>query len=155
MSIHDKIKDRLYVGSDEDLESDLTTSAFSEITDSVRDPLTAIRVLAITIPAEIAFTAVFIFAREKVLDFLSDGEVFGYAALVTFALGFLTVYTVYRLAQQRLDRNSSRPSISSGIMSGYAGHEHRSSKRWIWFISAAAGVLNTLFFFALYSFRLN
>jgi hypothetical protein len=115
----------------------VATSAFSEITDSIIDTHSAIKVLAITVTAQIGTFLMFYVSKDKVIEFLADSEtdVWIYSSIVIFVIGFLTAFAVYRLVANKW------PHHGSGIF--------------IWLVSIAAGFLNIGFFFMLINFQMK
>ena len=113
------------------------TSAFSSVTDSIIDTHTAIKVLAITVSAEIGAFLMLYVAKDKVIEALEDseGDVWIYASIAIFVVGLLTAFAAYRLIANKW------PHYGSGIM--------------IWFVSAAAGLANIGVFFVILTFRLR
>lgn len=120
-----------------DVVGSVATSAFSEITDSIRDPHSAIKVLAITVTTEIGAFVMFYFAKDKVIEYLSESEVdiWIYGGIAVFLIGFLTAFAAYRLIAIKW------PHISARLM--------------IWLVSTAAGLLNLGLFFALITFQMK
>jgi hypothetical protein len=59
----------------EELEYRVAKSAFFAVTDSISDTQGAIKVLAITVTAEIGAFAMLYVSKDKVLDFLASGDV--------------------------------------------------------------------------------
>jgi hypothetical protein len=122
----------------EEVLASVATSAFSNITDSIIDVHTAIKVLAITVTAEIGLFAMFYVSKDKVLEFLADPEndsfwIYGSGAV--FVIGFLTAFAVYRLVANKWP--------------------HHGPHLLIWLVSIGAGVLNVLLFFALVTFEMR
>jgi hypothetical protein len=118
----------------EDVENRVERTAFYAITDSIRDTQSAIKVLAITVTAELGALAMIYVNRDEVYNFLEAGdEVWYYAAAGVFVVGFLTAFAAFRL----LPRRFPKPFF------GYT----------IWVISITAGVLNLCLFEALTGFR--
>jgi len=117
--------------------SEVAASAFSNITDSIIDTHSAIKVLAITVTAELGGFAMFYVAKDKVEESLADDEtgVWIYAAIAIFLVGFLTAFAGYRLIANKW--------------------RHRYSGILIWIVSIAAGAANIVLFlaFLVLSFR--
>ena len=110
----------------------VASSAFHTITDSIIDVHSAVKVLAITVTAEIVAFAMYYVSKDKVLEFLADeqnGSFWLYASIAIFLIGFLTAFSIYRLISNKW--------------------RHRGSHIYIWLVSIAAGVFNVLLFFAL------
>ena len=110
---------------------EVITTAFSSITDSVIDVHSAVKVLAITVTAELGVLTMVLFAREKLSESLADqGDNFWiYGSVAVFVNGFLIAFALHRLIIQRWP---------------YAG-----AYLAIWVVSAFAGVANFFLFFVL------
>ena len=122
----------------EELVAHVATSAFSNITDSIIDAHSAIKVLAVTVTAEIGAFAMFYVSKDKVTEFLAESEndnFWIYGSLVIFAIGFLTAFAIYRLVANKW------PHATAHLM--------------IWIVSISAGLLNVLLFFALTTFEMR
>ena len=120
----------------EEVEYRVERSAFFTITDSIRDTQSAIKVLAITVTAELGLFAMIYVSKDEVFKFLeSDENVWIYASAGVFLVGFLTAFAAFRL----LPRRFPRPFF----------------KYTIWIVSAAAGLSNIALFFALVNFRMR
>ena len=117
--------------------TEVAASAFSNITDSIIDTHSAIKVLAITVTAELGGFAMFYVAKDKVEESLADDEtgIWIYAAIAIFLVGFLTAFAGYRLIANKW--------------------RHRNSGILIWIVSIAAGAANIVLFlaFLVLSFR--
>ena len=115
----------------------VAASAFSEITDSIIDTHSAIKVLAITVTAQIGTFLMFYVSKDKVIEFLEDAEndVWIYGSIIIFVIGFLTAFAVYRLVANKW--------------------HHRNSGIYIWLVSIAAGVLNIAIYYMLINFQLR
>jgi len=115
----------------------VATSAFAEITDSIIDTHSAIKVLAITVTAELGAFLMLYVSKDKVIEYLEDSEndVWIYGSVVIFVIGFLTAFAVYRLVANKW------PHPTSGVM--------------IWLVSAAAGFLNIAIYYMLINFQLR
>jgi hypothetical protein len=115
----------------------VAASAFYDVTDSIIDAHTAVKVLAITVAAEIGGIAMILIAKDLVRTSLNDAEtdVWIYAGIAVFVVGFLTVFAIYKLAAKRW------PHQSSGLM--------------IWVVSVAAGVLNIAVIYTLVAFEMH
>lgn len=122
---------------DEDVGYHVASSAFTTITDSIIDTHSAVKVLAITVTAEIFAFVMLYFAKDKVLDSLdeSGSEVWIYAAIGTFVAGFLTVFASFPLLPTR--------------------YRKRIPKYAIWFVSVVAGLANIALFFVLLTFKIG
>ena len=116
----------------------VTSSAFRNVTDSIIDAHSAIKVLAITITAEFGAFAMYYVSKDKVLDFLADernDSFWIYASIGVYLIGFLTAFSIYRLAANKWP--------------------HQSAHIYTWLVSITAGVLNVLLFFALTAFEMR
>ena len=116
----------------------VASSAFAEITDSIMDVHSAVKVLAITVTAEIVAFAMYYVSKDKVLEFLADernGNFWLYASIAVFLIGFLTAFAIYRLAANKW--------------------RHHGSHIFLWLVSIAAGVMNVLLFFGLTTLELR
>ena len=82
----------------EDVEYSVGKSAFFAITDSIIDTQSAIKVLSITVTAEIGALAMTYLSKGEVLKFLEAGaNVWIYASIGAFLVGFLTCFAAFRL----------------------------------------------------------
>jgi hypothetical protein len=118
---------------DQDIvERRVASTAFSALTDSIVDTQSAIKVLSVTVTAEIGALVMIYVSKGLVYEFLnSDDNIWIYAGIGVFLVGFFTAFAVIRL----LPRNSP------GIFYAYT----------IWFFSIAAGIANVgLFYLLLY-----
>lgn len=115
----------------------VAATAFYDVTDSIIDGHTAVKVLAITVAAEIGGIAMILFAKDLVRSSLydADTDMWIYAGAAVFVVGFLTVFAIYKLAAKRW------PHRSAGLM--------------IWVISVAAGVLNICVIYVLVAFEMR
>ena len=106
-------------------------AVFSDITDSIVDTHSAVKVLAITLTMEICGLGIFFVARDKVTRALgeSDTNIWIYVSAAVFAVGFLSFFAVYRLMANKW------PHPGSGLNN--------------WLVSIGGGLLNVLLFFAL------
>ena len=117
---------------------EVTSSAFSNITDSIIDVHSAVKVLAITVTAEIVAFAMYYVSKDKVLEFLADesnGDFWIYASIAVFLIGFLAAFSIYRLISKKW--------------------RHYGAHIFIWFVSFAAGGFNVLLFFFLTAFEMR
>jgi hypothetical protein len=123
--------------TEEDVAVRVAASAFSNITDSIVDTHSAIKVLAITVTAELGAFAMFYVSKDKVVESLaeSDLEVWLYGGLVVFVIGFLTAFAAYRLVANKWP--------------------HRRFRLYIWPVSICAGILNVLLFFGFVTLELR
>lgn len=109
----------------------VVASSFSNITDSIIDTHSALKVAAITLTAEFGVLAMFVIAREKLVESLSEmgDDFWAYGSVAVFANGFLIAFAMYRLFAERW-----RYAWAHIV---------------IWIISVAAGVFNLFLFFVL------
>ena len=126
-----------YWRDEDQVAREVTSSAFSNLTDSILDTHSAVKVLAVTVTAEIVAFAMFYVSKDKVQEFLADSEssVLAYGSVAVFLIGFLTAFAVYRLIERKLPRTV--PKIT------------------IWLVSIAAGIANLGLFFFLVSVELR
>jgi hypothetical protein len=121
---------------EEDIERQVGRSAFFAMTDSIIDTQSAIKVLSITVTAEIGVLAMFYFSKDQVFEFLKSGDnVWFYATIGVFVVGFLTAFAAFRL----LPRSFPRPFF----------------RYTIWIISIASGIANVVLFFVLTNFQIR
>ena len=116
----------------------VASSAFREITDSIIDVHSAVKVLAITVTAEVVAFAMYYVSKDKVLEFLEDeqnGSFWLYASIAIFLIGFLSAFSIYRLAANKW--------------------RHTGSHIYIWLVSIAVGTFNVLLFFFLTAFEMR
>src|SRR5690348_9080173 len=75
------------------------SSAFGNLTGWIVDTQSAITALAITVPAEIGGLVMLYMAKDKVSDAMrsSDGDVWIYAAIGVFLVGFIGAFAAFRL----------------------------------------------------------
>jgi hypothetical protein len=119
---------------EKDLEYRVGKTAFTAITESIVDTQSAIKVLAVTVTAEIGALVMYYIAKDKVLDFLeSEGNFWIYASIGIFLIGFLTAFAALRLAPVRSRRRYLTYTI--------------------WPISIAAGLANITLFLVLTTFQ--
>lgn len=123
--------------SEEELATRVAVSAFSNITDSIIDTHSAVKVLAITVTLEICGLAMLYVAKDKVTNALaeSDGEIWIYVSAAVFVVGFLSSFAIYRLVAKKWP--------------------HTGSRLMIWLVSVGVGLLNVLLFFALITFEMR
>ena len=135
MALKDRMKD-VWQDSDE-VERKVASSAFSSITDSIVDTDSAVKVLAVTVTAEIAAFTMLYVSKDKVQDYLAESgnNVSIYGSFAAFLIGFLTAFAAFRLIFGNFPRNAP----------GYM----------IWPISLAAGVGNVALFFLLINFQMR
>jgi hypothetical protein len=113
-------------------------SAFANLTDSIIDVHSAVKVLAVTVTAEIVAFAMYYVSKDKVLEFMSDernGSFWLYASIAIFLIGFLTAFSIYRLISNKW--------------------RHAGAHIYFWLVSFAAGASNLLLFFGLTSFDMR
>lgn len=109
-------------------------NAFSAITDSIKDTHSAITVLSITVTAEIGLIAFVLISKDEAYKFLEAGDnVWIYAAVGLFLIGFLTTVAAYRFLPKSIRR--------------------RFFANTIWIVSIAAGLANIALFYVLMTFR--
>jgi hypothetical protein len=95
-----------YWDDQEKVERRVVSSAFNNLLDSIVDTHTAVKVLAITVTAEImAFVMIYV-SKDKLQDFLNDSSsnVWIYSAVGAFLIGFLTVIAASRFFPDRFIR---------------------------------------------------
>ena len=111
--------------------------ALSNITDSIIDTHSAVKVLAITVTAEIGLLAMLYVSKDKAADFLAENEpdILSYGAIAVFMIGFLTAFALYRMISNRW--------------------HHRNSGIYIWLASIAAGTANVLLFFGILTLEIR
>ena len=109
------------------------SAAFSDATNAIIDTHSAVKTLAITVTLEIVAVAMFTIAKDKVVELVenSGDDLWFYGGAVFFFNGFFIAFALYRLIADRWP--------------------HRGMQIFIWLISFAAGALNVLVLFALYS----
>jgi hypothetical protein len=118
----------------DEVEGQVARSAFFAITDSIVDTQSAIKVLAITVTAEIGLLAFVYVNRDEAFKFLrSDDWLWLYAAAGIFFIGFLTGFAAFRFAPRSLKQ----------IFFAYT----------VWIISIGSGLANIGLFYILLSFR--
>jgi len=127
----------LYGERQVEIERRVISSSFSELTDSIIDTHSAVKVLAVTVTAEIGAFAMFYVAKDKVLNSLSESDVdiWVYGGVAVFLIGFLTAFAAYRLIANKW------PHQSAFVM--------------IWLASLAAGLLNLGLFYVMVSFQMK
>jgi len=117
-----------------EVEERVERSAFRAITDSIVDTQSAIKVLAITVTAEIGLFAFVYVNRNEAFKFLESGDtVWLYAAAGIFLIGFLTAFAAFRFVPRRFKQ----------IFFGYT----------VWVVSLICGISNIGLFYLLLSFR--
>lgn len=121
----------------DEVVANVVTSAFSNITDSIIDTHSAVKVLAITVTAEIGLIAMFFVSKDKASDFIAEHEpdIWIYASIAVFLIGFLTAFAAYRLVASRWHYRHS------GVL--------------IWIASIAAGTANILLFLAILNLEMR
>jgi hypothetical protein len=118
------------------VEYEVGKSAFKAVTDSIVDTQSAIKVLAITVTAELGAFAMFYFGKNEIYKFLESGDnVWVYAAIGTFLLGFLTAFAGLRLVPYRFRRRLLTYTV--------------------WGISVASGLANIALFYVLLTLRMR
>jgi hypothetical protein len=127
---------KLWWQDQEDVEYQVGRSAFYAFTDSIVDTQSAIKVLAITVTAEIGLLAFIYVNRAEAFKFLDDGEYnWFYAAIGAFLIGFLTAFAVFRFVPRNFKQ----------IFFAYT----------VWIVSIVCGVANIALFYLLLSFRMQ
>ena len=116
----------------DELEYKVGKSAFFGLTNSIVDAQSAIKVLSVTVTAELGAFLMFYLGKDQVYEFLESGEnVWIYASVGVFVVGFMTAFAAFRM----LPRRFPKPFF------GYT----------IWLVSVAAGISNIgLFYFLLH-----
>ena len=105
------------------------------MTESIVDTQSAIKVLAVTVTAEIGLLAMFYVSKDEVNKFLESGEeVWIYALAGVFLIGFFTAFAVFRL----LPKSFPRPFFAYTI----------------WIVSVAAGLANIALFYVLTNYQI-
>ena len=118
----------------DEVEGRVERTAFRAITDSIVDTQSAIKVLAITVTAEIGLIAFVYVNRNEAFKFLeSDDAVWLYAAVGIFLIGFLTAFAAFRFVPRSLKQ----------IFFAYT----------VWIASIAAGLANIALFYFLLSIQ--
>ena len=108
-------------------------NAFSSISDSIKDTHSAITVLSITVTAEIGLIAFVLISKDEAYKFLEAGDnVWIYAAVGLFLIGFLTTVAAYRFLPKSIRRFLTNT---------------------VWIVSIAAGLANIALFYVLMTFR--
>src|SRR6478672_95011 len=120
----------------DDVASEVASSAFRNVTDSIVDTHTAVVVLSIAGAAEIGGLVMLRMARYEVQRALerSDLDVWLYSAAGVFVVGFLISYAFYKMAARKW------PHPTAYIM--------------CWLVSIMAGVGNIVLFFIAAGLRL-
>ena len=114
---------------EEELANRVAVSVFSNITDSIIDTHTAVKVLAITLTLEICGLGMLYVAKDKVTEALGQSDRWIYVSAAVFVVGFLNSFAIYQLAAKKWPHPGAR------LMN--------------WLVSISVGVLNVLLFFAL------
>lgn len=118
----------------DEVEERVERSAFRAITDSIVDTQSAIKVLAITVTAEIGLLAFVYVNRDEAFKFLESGDmVWLYAGVGLFLIGFLTAFAAFRFAPRSLRQ----------IFFAYT----------VWIVSTVAGLTNIALFYFLLGIR--
>ena len=126
-----------YLRDEDQVVREVTSSAFSTLTDSIMDTHSAVKVLAVTVTAEIVAFAMFYVSKDKVQESLADPDsgLLPYGSIAVFLIGFLTAFSAYRLIERRLPRGLWAITI--------------------WLVSIAAGIANLALFFLFTSFEMK
>ena len=116
---------------------EVVSTASSSVLDSIIDAHSAIKILAITVTAELVAFAMFYVSKDKVQESLDDPDsgLLVYGSVACFIIGFLTAFAAYRIIERKLPR--SVPKIT------------------IWLVSTIAGIANLALFFMLANFQLR
>jgi hypothetical protein len=116
----------------DELEYKVERAAFFDLTNSIVDAQSAIKVLSVTVTAELGAFLMFYLGKDQVYEFLDAGEnVWIYASVGVFVVGFMTAFAAFRM----LPRRFPKPFF------GYT----------IWLVSVIAGISNIgLFYFLLH-----
>jgi hypothetical protein len=123
---------------DEDqVAREVVSTAFTSVTDSIIDTHSAVKILAVTVTAEIVAFAMIYVSKDKVQQSLADHDsgLLTYGSIACFVIGFLIVFAAYRLIERKLLR--SVPKIT------------------VWLVSTVAGIANLALFFMLVNFQLR
>ena len=123
--------------TEEEVVANVAASAFTSITDSIIDTHSAVKVLAITVTAELGAFLMLFFAKDKALDSLndSDANVWIWVSIAAFVVGFLIAFASYRMVADKW--------------------RHRHSGIYIWLVSIAAGIGNILLFFGILTLEIR
>ena len=108
--------------------SNVVDAALSNVTDSIIDTHSALKVLVITVTAEIGLLAMLFVAKPEFIEEY-EPDIWMYAAIAFFLIGFLTAFAMYRM-------------IASKWI-------HRNSGIYIWLVSIAAAIANVFLLFAI------
>lgn len=93
----------------------------SNVIDSIVDTHSALKVLVITVTAEIGLLVMFFVAKPEFIEEY-EPDIWMYAATAFFFIGFLTAFATYRLMANKW--------------------RHRNSGNYIWLFSITAGIAN-------------
>ena len=127
---------KLWWQDNEDVEYRVGRSAFYAFTDSIVDTQSAIKVLAITVTAEIGLFAFVYVNRDEAFKFLESGDfMWFYAAVGIFLIGFLTSFAAFRFV----------PRGFRQIFFEYT----------VWIVSVICGLANIGLFYLLLGFRMR
>lgn len=125
---------KLWLQDQDEVEHRVERTAFYAATDSIKDPQSAITVLAITVTAEIGLIAFVCINKDEAYKFLYSGdEVWIYASIGLFLIGFFTTFAGYRLLPKSIRRHFLAYTV--------------------WIASVAAGIANIGLFYILMTFR--
>ena len=124
----------LWTQDQEDVEYRVGTSAFFSAAHSIIDVQSAITTLAITVTGELGAFAMIYVSKDEVYKFLAAGEnVWIYASVAVFVMGFMTTLAAFRLMPFRFRRGTMSTAI--------------------WPVAVIAGIANIALFYALLTFQ--
>jgi len=127
---------KLWWQDSDEVEYRVERSAFYAFTDSIVDTQSAIKVLAITVSAEIGLFAFVYVNRDEAFKFLESGDfMWFYAAVGIFLIGFLTSFAAFRFV----------PRSFRQLFFAYT----------VWIVSIIFGIANIALFYLLLSFRMR
>jgi hypothetical protein len=108
--------------------SNVVDAALSNVTDSIIDTHSALKVLVITVTAEIGLLTMLFVAKPEFIEEY-EPDIWMYAAIAFFLIGFLTAFAMYRMIARKWI--------------------HRNSGIYIWLVSIAAAIANVFLLFAI------
>ena len=147
MSIRDKIRDQLYGSAEDERKSEERAAELGDLDESLGNPFAAAKLLGVCIVIEGTAIALQIFARNWVRHVIAEREGVIIAFYGPFILGFLLGFSGYKFWRSSWSRTAS--ATTSDDMPAITDYDRGEPKMAIWFVSAAAGVLNTLMLFVL------
>jgi hypothetical protein len=125
---------KLWLQDQDEVERRVERTAFYSATDAIKDTQSAITVLAVTVTAEIGLVAFVWINKDEAYNFLYSGdEVWIYAGVGLFLIGFFTVFAGYRLFPKSIRRHFLTYTV--------------------WIASVTAGIANIALFYILMTFR--